>query len=130
MTNPTVRLDVRRFLERSRATRERRDATVDACSHHIRRVRDRVAGLRASGAGGGAADLHDALEKLEASANALESVEAELIAQKDELLRSVSLLEQERAKYLDLFENAPDAYLVTDAQGVVNDANAAARALL
>src|SRR5262249_49873578 len=31
--------------------------------------------------------------------------------------------EEERARYQDLFEHAPDAYLVTDPQGVIREAN-------
>ena len=34
-------------------------------------------------------------------------------------------LEAERERYADLFERAPDAYMVTDRFGVVRDANAA-----
>lgn len=132
MTSPSARTDVRRFLERSRTAKERTDATVEACVHHLRRVRERVAMLRAgqTSDGGEAVAFSDMLDKLEASTRALGTVEDELHAQNDELRRAVTLLEQERAKYLDLFENATDAYLVTDGAGVVSDANAAARALL
>jgi PAS domain S-box-containing protein len=38
-------------------------------------------------------------------------------------------LERERSKYIDLFQHAPDAYLVTDAAGTIADANVAAGAL-
>src|SRR5262249_15764866 len=107
--------------------------------HHLRRVRERVALLR-GGAKQGDADAKpdgvqapsfaDALDQLEASTNALGAVEDELVAQNEELRRSLTFLEGERAKYLDLFENARDAYRGTDGLGIVSDANLAARRLL
>ena len=45
------------------------------------------------------------------------------------LRRASARLERERSKYIDLFEHAPDAYLVTDAAGTIADANVAAGAL-
>ncbi len=45
------------------------------------------------------------------------------------LRRASARLERERSKYIDLFEHAPDAYLVTDPAGVVAEANVAAGAL-
>jgi signal transduction histidine kinase len=52
--------------------------------------------------------------------------EEELRSQLEELGRMGLRLEAERERYADLFERAPDAYLVTDRFGVVRDANAAA----
>jgi PAS domain S-box-containing protein len=48
----------------------------------------------------------------------------------DELVTARTSLEREKRKYYELFELAPDAYLVTDIRGVVREANAAATRLL
>jgi PAS domain S-box-containing protein len=46
------------------------------------------------------------------------------------LTRASQALEAEHRRYLELFEFAPDGYLVTDAKGMIQEANRAARALL
>jgi PAS domain S-box-containing protein len=46
------------------------------------------------------------------------------------LTQTGQALEAEHRRYLELFEFAPDGYLVTDAKGVIQEANRAARALL
>ena len=68
-------------------------------------------------------DFARALEALHVS-------EEELRVQGEELTTTQGLLEQERQRYQDLFEYAPDAYLVTDPRGHVQEANRAAGALL
>ena len=70
--------------------------------------------------------LREALDTLRLQHEELLVAEEELRAQLDELGRMGLRLEAERARYADLFERAPDAYLVTDRFGVVRDANAAA----
>jgi PAS domain S-box-containing protein len=60
----------------------------------------------------------------------LNVAEEELHAQYDEILESRERLEQERIRYLELFELAPDAYLVTDVAGTIGEANVAAQRLL
>jgi PAS domain S-box-containing protein len=70
--------------------------------------------------------LREALETLRLQHEELLVAEEELRAQLDELGRMGLRLEAERERYADLFERAPDAYLVTDRFGVVRDANAAA----
>jgi PAS domain S-box-containing protein len=60
----------------------------------------------------------------------LNVAEEELHAQYDEILASRERLEQERIRYLELFELAPDAYLVTDVAGTIEEANVAAERLL
>ena len=60
----------------------------------------------------------------------LNVAEEEMRQQADELLMTRDQLEQEHLRYLDLFEEAPDAYLVTDEAGVVREANHAAERLL
>src|SRR5690606_21583456 len=70
--------------------------------------------------------LREALEELRVQHEELVVAEEELRAQLDELGRMGLRLEAERERYADLFERAPDAYLVTDRFGVIRDANAAA----
>jgi len=68
-------------------------------------------------------DLSVALEDLHACAKELERQSEELDAARADV-------ETARQGYLELFDLAPDAYLVTDRSGVVQEANAAAGALL
>jgi PAS domain S-box-containing protein len=53
----------------------------------------------------------------------------ELRVQQDQLEVACELLERERAKYMDLFEQSPDAYVATDTSGSITNANMAAGAL-
>jgi PAS domain S-box-containing protein len=71
----------------------------------------------------GDAELVAALEELNVA-------EEELRAQHEALLEAHHALELERERYRVLFELAPDPYIVTDGDGVIEEANAAAAALL
>ena len=73
--------------------------------------------------------LRRALDTLRAQHEHHLVAEEELRTQVEELGRMGLRLEAERERYADLFERAPDAYLVTDRFGVVRDANAAAQKL-
>src|SRR5262245_13201877 len=68
-------------------------------------------------------ELHSALEELHAA-------QEELRQQQSELLASQAGLEAERRRYQELFDFAPDGYLVTDLHGVIREANFAAASLL
>ena len=48
----------------------------------------------------------------------------------DELRSQSDALAQERKRYADFFEHAPDAYLITEPNGVIREANRAAGTLL
>lgn len=54
----------------------------------------------------------------------------ELDLMRQELEAQAALLVRENERYAEFFEYAPDAYLVTDAAGVIREANQAARELL
>jgi two-component system, cell cycle sensor histidine kinase and response regulator CckA len=54
----------------------------------------------------------------------------ELQSQNEELLESRQALELERQRYQELFDFAPGAYLVTNTQGIIQQANTAATILL
>ncbi|MBD2531855.1 PAS domain S-box protein [Nostoc flagelliforme FACHB-838] len=54
----------------------------------------------------------------------------ELYQQNEELIQTRNWLEAERQHYQDLFELAPDAYLVTNPEGIIQEANHTAAKLL
>jgi len=68
-------------------------------------------------------ELHTVLEELHTS-------EAELHAQNQALVSTRQAVEAERQRYQSLIEFAPDGYVVTDAHGNIQEANAALAALL
>jgi PAS domain S-box-containing protein len=70
-----------------------------------------------------------ALQELHRNLEELEAADAEMTEQTNEILSSRARLEAERQRQQALFELAPDAYLVTNAHGVIADANQAAAAL-
>jgi PAS domain S-box-containing protein len=67
---------------------------------------------------------------LDASVEVLRVAEEELRQQNDELQESRLAVEAERHRYRDLFDFAPDGYVVTDLTGVIREANRAAGELL
>lgn len=69
------------------------------------------------------AELNTALEELQVAYE-------ELRDQNEELLAAREVVELERQRYCELFEFAPDGYLVTDVHGVIREANRAAASLL
>ena len=60
----------------------------------------------------------------------LQQAKEELLGQHNELRAAHQALETERLRYRDLFDFAPDGYLVTDLEGQIEEANHAAAALL
>lgn len=71
-----------------------------------------------------------ALDELARAYEELQVADAELRAQNDELQDTRALIERERLRYAELFRRAPAAFIVTDANGHILQANAAAAALL
>ena len=74
--------------------------------------------------------LEEALTELSVTVEELRVAEEEIRQQADELQASYLLVDVERRRYLDLFEFAPDGYLVTDALGAIREANQAAARLI
>src|SRR5262245_59587736 len=68
-------------------------------------------------------DLQVALEELRVA-------EEEMRQQNEELIISRQAIEAENQRYRDLFEFAPDGYIVTDTTGMLQEANRTAAALL
>jgi PAS domain S-box-containing protein len=69
-------------------------------------------------------------EALQATNEELAATEEELRVQNEELSVSRAELDRTRARYQDLFETAPDGYIVTDSVGTIQEANRAAGLLL
>ncbi|MBW4494743.1 MAG: cell wall metabolism sensor histidine kinase WalK [Oscillatoria princeps RMCB-10] len=74
--------------------------------------------------------LATALTELAVTLQQLQVAGEELQATNDELAAAQQALEWERRRSQELFEFAPDAYLVTDTAGAILEANRAAAALL
>ncbi|MBD3884553.1 PAS domain-containing protein [Phormidium tenue FACHB-886] len=70
------------------------------------------------------------LEELQTVLGELQASEAELHHQNEALVNTRQAVESERRRYRELFEFAPDGYLVTDANGRIEEANNAIAALL
>lgn len=66
------------------------------------------------------------LEKLQSTVEELQVADEELRQQQEALTGMQADLEQERQRYRDLFDFAPDGYLVTDGYGLIQEANIAA----
>ncbi|WP_088889132.1 response regulator [Leptolyngbya ohadii] len=72
------------------------------------------------------AELKAVNEQLRLTLEELQTAEEELKQKNERLTDTQRLLELEQQHYHDLFEFAPDAYLVTDTEGVIQAANQAA----
>lgn len=92
----------------------------------------RVAELRGAGgakAGITALDREQALAELDTAWEELETADEELRVQSDELALATGAIHDERARYQELFDFAPDPYVVTDKLGKIVGANRASTAL-
>ena len=74
--------------------------------------------------------MTESLEKLTVAIEELNMAQEELLEQHQEIEYTRTQVEIERRRYQDLFELAPDGYLVTDESGRIQQANRAAAALL
>jgi PAS domain S-box-containing protein len=99
--------------------------TIDGISRALDRLVEQVDGAEAL-------DPDAMLEVLAESRTTLEELRAaeeQLVEQNDALATAHVMLASERKRYEELFQLAPDAYVVTDLDGVVLDANGAAAQL-
>jgi len=71
-----------------------------------------------------------ALEDLQVALEELQVAEEELHQQNEALLAANVTIETERLRYQELFEFAPESYVVTDTYGVIREANQATTTLL
>ena len=74
--------------------------------------------------------LPSALEELQTAVEELRVAEEEMRAQNEELILTRQRVEAERHRYQDLFEFAPDGYLVTTLEGKILESNRAISLLL
>lgn len=74
--------------------------------------------------------LPDAFDELHSTIEELRGAEQELWAQNETILTARAQIDAEHLRYRDLFEFAPDGYLVTDLDGRILEANQAAAFLL
>jgi PAS domain S-box-containing protein len=109
------------------------DGKIDDFARQIETARWRVAGLErhAGEALVPATELLPvAIEELSVAFEELRAAQDELLHQQSELSSTRERVEAERRRYQELFDFAPDAYLVTSATGAIREANQAAAALL
>jgi PAS domain S-box-containing protein len=93
--------------------------------HKLRIVHQRIGDLTSQETGSSevlAEDLRTALEELRVA-------EEELRQQNEELVAAQLGVESERRRYQELFELAPDAYVLTNLTGIINEANQSASRL-
>jgi PAS domain S-box-containing protein len=105
---------------------------LDEFARQIETARWRVAGLerRAGESLVSATDLlPSALEELQVAFEELRIAEEEIHQQNHELLAARERIEDEHRRYRELFDFAPDAYIVTTTNGTIREANHAAAAL-
>src|ERR1044072_3430876 len=74
--------------------------------------------------------LEQSLGELQIFVEELRVAHEELTQQNEELMLTRNKVEAERQRYQDLFEFAPDGYLVTTLEGVILEANRAAAEML
>lgn len=74
--------------------------------------------------------LPEAFQELQTAVEELQVAEEELRRQNDQLLAANDAITAAQQRYQDLFDFAPDGYLVTDPNGVIQAANQAAARLL
>lgn len=91
--------------------------TVEAIGREIGQFAER---LRAE------QELHQKNQELQAAIEESEVMQEELRAQNEELFQTRAAVENERKRYQELFEFAPDGDLVTDIHGNIFEANQAA----
>jgi PAS domain S-box-containing protein len=74
--------------------------------------------------------LPQAFKELGSNSRMLQLAAEELYLQNEELIRTRGLLEAECQRYQNLFEFAPNAYLLTNIEGIIQEANGLATTLL
>jgi PAS domain S-box-containing protein len=74
--------------------------------------------------------LPQAFKELYNTSKILQLAAEELDQQNEELIKTRNWLEAERQHYQDLFDLAPDGYLVTNIEGIIQEANLTAAKLL
>ncbi len=120
--------DERAYRDSADAGEENGEEEVHRQVENLRRWLRTYAAAEQSGQ---AAPLTEpALAHLEATVEALRVSDDDLRFHLDALRRNALRMEQERARYRELLDLSPDAYLLTDLEATIVDANTAAADLL
>ena len=98
-------------------------------SEAIREMRQRIATFQPGPDIAPSGAPHPFVRDLETVCEELNVAEEELRTQNEELDRTRRVAEEQRQRYRELFDFAPDGYLVTDPDGVIREANLAAAQL-
>ncbi|MCL5099367.1 MAG: response regulator [Candidatus Omnitrophica bacterium] len=103
----------------------------DNINHQIEAIRRRLAELTLGGNSSLEKDalLQESLEEIRTCLEELQVAGEELRQQNEELVQARDQIKFEQQRYQELFEFAPEAYLVTDSNGRILRANQAAAAL-
>ncbi|MBI3303292.1 MAG: PAS domain S-box protein [Deltaproteobacteria bacterium] len=101
------------------------DRQIEAALNHLEELWE-----RASAVSSPPALLSEALAELSTTLQELQVVGEELRQQNEALVAARQTAEVERQRYQDLFDFAPDGYVVTDPEGIIQKANRAAALLL
>ena len=108
------------------ATKDKFVKKLESLQAHILGLEGELDGVTGDGESG---SVKNAFQELSTALEELRVAEEELREQNEALITSQLLIEEERARYRDLFEFAPDGYLVTDVRGAIQEANRAAAEL-
>jgi diguanylate cyclase (GGDEF)-like protein/PAS domain S-box-containing protein len=107
------------------------DEQGNSLDQQVGRMRSQLALIeRERGGQAGSAGVSQSTENLRAAIEELYVAEEELRLQHEELLSARAELEDQRRRYEELFQLAPDAYIVTNPLGIVREVNRAAAALV
>lgn len=104
--------------------------TLDTFISGLQRRVDRLAADASSEAVASSPLVQRAFEEIQVALEALRVSEEELRVANEQLLNTQEEIALERQRYRDLFESAPEPYMVTDAAGVVRQINRAAASFL
>ena len=100
-------------------------------THHIEFLQQQINALhQRPGQSRGWRASVEAVATLRTTIEELQTCEEELHQQQEALAAAQHAVEVERQRYQELFDFAPDAYLITDHMGVIQQANRAAATLL
>src|ERR1051326_6628671 len=111
--------------------------TLEQFGRQIAELQSRIEALQQRGREASLPEMAAALGELSISLEELRVAQEELRVAQDEIAHNSELIAaaeaeamRDRRRYLDLFEQAPDGYLVTTRTGLITEANQAAALLL
>jgi PAS domain S-box-containing protein len=115
-----------------RSPRRKAARRRDLCTavEALKQRADELLGRAAEGSAEAQALLPECFQQLVSALEGLQVGQEQLRQQNEELAAAQCAADAERRRYEDLFEFAPDGYLVTDTQGTMREANRAAAELL